>query len=322
MSQASPRTVPFGFDEYQYQSSGLRNEVPASNLANSWASSPSRTVAETPGKDPPLSAIVPPLFAQRSWGTAVPTPPHPTYQPHMGLPSAELSRLELNMHHHIDTAFASLTRLMINKQDQTVDQIVRRVEAVEAKVEKSVKLLKEVKEMVDVSRAGTSKALNDVHRLLEVQAAKADEIAEILRPAHSQRYGENGEADQILRPRPQRSQSVLVSPTHRAPSQAHKASNSDATTRGMMEAEGLDASERRVVGHAQGRVSSKDIIAGMHLPLHSPPDIRNHPALRGSHKATHKDSVGSPTRAGNGIEPFSAFSDFGGSRWYNEAFGG
>ena len=236
----------------------------------------------------------------------------------MGPPSAELSRLELNMHHHIDTAFGSLTRLMINKQDQTVDQIVRRIEAIEAKVEKSVKLLKEVKEMVDMSRAGTSKALNDVHGLLEAQAAKMDEIAEKLKPGHSLRYRDDGEADQVLRPRPQRSQSVLVSPTHGAPSQNHKASNSDATTRGMMETEGLNASEHRVVGHAQGRVFSKDIVAGMHLALHSPPDIRNHPALRGSHKGNHKDSVGSPTRAGNAID---SFYDFGGSRWYNEAFG-
>ena len=50
--------------------------------------------------------------------------------------------LELNIHHHIDACFGSLSRLITNKIDQCSDQLLRRIEDGEHKLERSLKSMK------------------------------------------------------------------------------------------------------------------------------------------------------------------------------------
>lgn len=50
--------------------------------------------------------------------------------------------LELNIHHHIDTCFGSLSRLITDKIDQCSDQLLRRIEDGEHRLERSLKSAK------------------------------------------------------------------------------------------------------------------------------------------------------------------------------------
>ena len=89
-------------------------------------------------------ASVPPLFSNGPVSNSVPPPP-PTYhdyQPTSRPLPPELRMLELNIHHHIDTCFGSLSRLITDKIDQCSDQLLRRIEDGEHKLERSLKSMK------------------------------------------------------------------------------------------------------------------------------------------------------------------------------------
>ena len=89
-------------------------------------------------------ASVSPLFSNGPFNNSVPPPP-PTcreYQPSSRPLPPELSMLELNIHHHIDTCFGSLSRLITDKIDQCSDQLLRRIEDGEHRLERSLKSAK------------------------------------------------------------------------------------------------------------------------------------------------------------------------------------
>ena len=91
-----------------------------------------------------FQAAVPPLFSNGHANNSVPPPP-PTFRdfiPGPGPVSAELNRVELNIHHHIDSCFASLSRLVTDKIDQSLDQVIRHLEDGEQKNEKQFKIVK------------------------------------------------------------------------------------------------------------------------------------------------------------------------------------
>lgn len=87
------------------------------------------------------SLIVAPLFAGQDRTNAVPAPPassHPDYQPLRPIP-ADLAQLELNIHHHINSGFGSLTKLFDDKTDRMLDQLVRRLKILENKFQMDIK---------------------------------------------------------------------------------------------------------------------------------------------------------------------------------------
>ena len=91
-----------------------------------------------------FQATVPPLFSNEPTNNSVPPPPHTyrDYQPASRPVPPELHMLELNIHHHIDSCFGSLSRLVTDKIDQCSDQLLRQVEDSERKSEKSLKVVK------------------------------------------------------------------------------------------------------------------------------------------------------------------------------------
>ena len=104
-------------------------------FSNSWA--PSHDQSH-------FHASVSPLFSNVPGNNSVPPPP-PTYreyQPTSRPLPPELSMLELNIHHHIDTCFGSLSRLITDKIDQCSDQLLRRIEDGEHRLERSLKSMK------------------------------------------------------------------------------------------------------------------------------------------------------------------------------------
>ena len=136
-SLGSRGTIPFTVNQDQYgQPSRLSAYPPSIMSTNSWAPQVQEPFP------PPNSATVPPLFSDTH--NPVPPPPHtyPDYQASVRQVSPDLARLELTLHHHLDSCFGSLSRLVTDKHDHTVDHLLRRLESHERKVEKSHKSLK------------------------------------------------------------------------------------------------------------------------------------------------------------------------------------
>ena len=109
-----------------------------SGSANSWASG-TRNNSFASGSAP-VSALLPPQWPNHQLSKSVPSPPHTRQDYQRPDPlSAGLSQLDMTIHHHIDTAFGSLSRLISDKNDRILDQVIRRLESIEAGLSKNSK---------------------------------------------------------------------------------------------------------------------------------------------------------------------------------------
>ncbi|KAL9100164.1 MAG: hypothetical protein Q9163_004429 [Psora crenata] len=112
---------------------------PASS--NSWASG-SRNNSFVSGSAP-ASALLPPRWPSHHLSNSVPSPPQTRQDYQRPDPlSAGLSQLDMTIHHHIDNAFGSLSRLVTDKHDRVLDQVIRRLEDVEDRLGKGFKQMK------------------------------------------------------------------------------------------------------------------------------------------------------------------------------------
>lgn len=91
----------------------------------------------------PLSALLPPSWPNHHSSNSVPSPPQNQhdYQRPGSMPAA-MARLELTLHHHIDSTAGSLSRLITDKHDRIMDQTIRRLENLEETVSKGFRNLK------------------------------------------------------------------------------------------------------------------------------------------------------------------------------------
>ena len=105
--------------------------------ANSWVSGNSFTSTNAP-----LSAVLPPSWPNYYNNNSVPSPPHNQLDYQRPGSVSALARLELTLHHHIDRTADSLSRLISNKNDEAMDQIIRRLENIEETVSKGFRNLK------------------------------------------------------------------------------------------------------------------------------------------------------------------------------------
>lgn len=79
----------------------------------------------------------------------VPPPPdsYPGFQRSVQIP-AGMEQMERNLHHHLDQCFGSLIRLVTDKSDKIVDQMMKHLENFEDKTDKALKGLKgEIREL-------------------------------------------------------------------------------------------------------------------------------------------------------------------------------
>lgn len=86
-----------------------------------------------------LSAAMPqPLFTGNH--NFVPPPSqHPDFQPSTGPPPPALAQFEVNMHHHMDSVFARLNRTVNDKHDRGMDEISKRFDAMEERLDRGLK---------------------------------------------------------------------------------------------------------------------------------------------------------------------------------------
>lgn len=117
------------------RSPGYQHPFPS---ANSWVSGNSFTSTNAP-----LSALLPPSWPNHHNSNSVPSPPHNQYDyQRPGSLSAAMARLELTLHHHIDSTAGSLSKLITDKHDKIMDQTIRRLETLEETVSKGFRNLK------------------------------------------------------------------------------------------------------------------------------------------------------------------------------------
>ena len=106
--------------------------------ANSWVSGNSFTTTNAP-----LSAVLPPRWPHHQKSNCVPSPPHTQHDyERPGSMSGAMARLELTLHHHIESSAGSLSRLITDKHDRIMDQAIRRLESLEDTVSKGFRNLK------------------------------------------------------------------------------------------------------------------------------------------------------------------------------------
>lgn len=91
----------------------------------------------------PLSALLPPSWPNHHTNNSVPSPPHNQHDyQRPGSMSATMARLELTLHHHIDSTARSLSNLVTEKHDKIMDQTIRRLESLEETVSKGFRNFK------------------------------------------------------------------------------------------------------------------------------------------------------------------------------------
>ena len=106
--------------------------------ADSWISGNSFTTTNAP-----LSALLPSSWPSHHISNSVPSPPHNQHDyQRPGSVSAAMARLELTLHHHIDSTAGSLSRLITDKHDKIMDQTIRRLENLEDTVNRGFRNLK------------------------------------------------------------------------------------------------------------------------------------------------------------------------------------
>ena len=140
------KTLKLHDGTFHGEASRFQDISPSTPFNNSWAPAHDQSHYHT---------SVPPLFSDGHVNNSVPPPP-PTYheyQPASRPLPPELGMFELNIHHHIDTCFGSLSRLITDKIDQCSDQLLRRIEDGEHRLERSLKSMK----------ADTKNIQNDTH---------------------------------------------------------------------------------------------------------------------------------------------------------------
>ncbi|KAG8531567.1 uncharacterized protein KY384_003197 [Bacidia gigantensis] len=124
-----------------HQGFGINNFRPYLGSANSWATS-SKEGSFTFDNGLP-SAILPPRWPDHHMTNAVPSPPH-TRQDYErpGSLAAGLSRMDMTIHHHLNTAFGSLSRQIEEKHDKVLDRVLGRLDSIEDDITKSFKTMK------------------------------------------------------------------------------------------------------------------------------------------------------------------------------------
>ncbi|KAL8991732.1 MAG: hypothetical protein Q9169_007702 [Polycauliona sp. 2 TL-2023] len=159
--------VPIVLQKYPGESSHGSGYTHSLRSQNSWAPGGNGN-SFAPNSGPSSAAETTPRFTSHVRNNSVPPPPssYPGFQP-PGLLPAGLAQMELNLHHHIESCFGSLMRLMTDNTDRTIDKLVRRAEESQESMEKGLKALKS--EMKDLR-----KEVNGMRRELS-SAFQADE---------------------------------------------------------------------------------------------------------------------------------------------------
>ena len=273
---------------------------------------------------------------------SVPSPPQNQYDfQRSGSVPAALAQIELTVHHHLDTAFASLSRLITDKHDRMVDQTIRRLENLEDATSKGLRAIKgEVKDLKkDVGSlrgdlkdavSGNDGAKELIKGLEEKLQALDKHIEE-----HARSYEGNPREQSASEPDYDRHQQAS---SHRRAESAHGAfgqgeqrqNYGSGVSRSSNSARQSGTSSR---GHRSNTVSShicngvsdersarREYFAELGAARGAVPDIRNHPAFAGTPQGQGLgNGQVAVTATPNG--PPLRNPSLGVGEWYQKAYG-
>ena len=310
--------------------------------ANSWAS---ESQTNSLGSNiPPLSALLPPRWPNHHSVNAVPSPPANQHEfQRAGSVSVALTQIELTVHHHIETAFCSLSRLITDKHDRMMDQTLHRLENLEDMVSKGFRAVKgEMKDakkdigklqgrLVDASKS-SDLIIGLVTRLegkLDAFQAQVEEHASEFKHTITAQSTMELELD-----RQQRSTSHRRTESeHGALGQGEQHQQYQSGASGSSNsARQSEISSRRNRSNTTGsqsagrmsdeRSTRRDIYAEVDAARGAVPDLRDHPAFAGTYKGQNQALRHSQTGLPNGLHslPFETPSLSDG-RWYQQAYG-
>ena len=306
--------------------------------ANSWASGNSFKA-----NNAPLSALLP-----RSWPNhqtnSVPSPPHNQHDyQRPGSMSAAMARLELTLHHHMDSTAGSLSRLITDKHDRIMDQTIRRLDHIEEVVSKGFRNFKN--ELKDIKRdigslkgelkdvVASSERSQGIFRRVEAKLEALEEgvkeysckcqlAATEPSPHMSDRERQKGAASHR---RTESAHGALGQGEHRQGYQsgASRSSNSARQSANSNRAHRSNTLKSQPSnGMSEEMDSRREYFAELGAARGPKPDLRDHPAFSGMHQAQSQiyshDQNGMPSTLNDlPYEPPSLSN----GRWYQQAYG-
>ena len=338
----SQLTVPDIFNSFKQNCTRFSECQHSLPSANSWASEPEIDCLETTNS--PLSALLPPRWPHHHSVNAVPSPPANQHDfQRVGSVSAALTKIELTVHHHIDTAFRSLSRLVNDKHDKMMDQTLHRLENLEDTVSKGLRMVKgEIKEFrrdfseiqghlsdlwkssdqdMDLIKKLDGK-MESMQILVEEHASKVERIIA------EQGSGESEVNRQQWTTLHRRSESAKDAVGHGEPRQQYLSGVSGSSS----SARQSETTSRRNRSNTTGSQSAgpisdekntrREFYAVLGVTRDAVPDLRDHPAFAGDQQRKSQAFQHSQTGLPNGLKGLPAedppLSD---GRWYQQAYG-
>ena len=310
--------------------------------ANSWAAEPRNSALAS--VNAPVSALLSPLWSHHYLSNSVPSPPRTRQDYQRPDPlSAGLSHLEMTVHHHIDSAFGSLSRLVTDKHDRVLDQVIRRLENLEDGLGKSFRQMKG-------DLRGVSTEICSVKTTIRSFSDGNEGIREAMRGLESKLTA----LEKSLNDNTRQCQQIITyqsakeeddrqmrSSTHRRTESAHGVLCTGQDCR--KQENGMDRTASRAClsntssrGHrsntlnsqTNGRVSDdrgarREYFAELVAARGPVPDIREHPAYAGVPQPQNQmyDQHGMPIGMGyTGHIPYGT-QQLGDGGWYHQAYG-
>lgn len=326
-----------------YQSThGFDNYLSSLPSANSWATdSRGNSIVSN---ERPLSALLPPRWPHHHTSNSVPSPPHTQndYQ-RSGPMSAGLAHLDLTLHHHIDTAFGALSRLITDKHDRTLDLTIRRIETIEDNLSKGFNRLKiEMKNtkgdikllrgaIDDVAKAdstlkemvqGLEGNLGGLERCIEEHACNCQQLLSGLSTS-------DPESDRQQRPisnrRTESANGALGYSDQRQqyPSGTSRSSNSTRQSGASVRRNRSNTQDGRSTKRASDERSMREFFAELGTAKGPVPDLRNHPAYaEGQERRSqvHGQDKSGTSRMLPVPLPYAP-QPLGDGGWYHQAYG-
>lgn len=251
---------------------------------------------------------------------------------------ADLAQLELNLHHHIDSGVSCLTRLLTDKTDRILDQLVRRLEALEEKVEKGTKDLeskvRDVRKECAILSQDNKALLKEFEKMknsmkgLDLKAdfmrGKIEESQCLDRCCQGKPPSGEPQNPDLQQAAPKRSPETKTAFESSGQNQQRKAPASDTTSHRTQGSTQGHRSSQTSSGRAE-RSSNEEILAQINRADRQPPDLRDHPAYTGGQSEhplifseTPSDDSGTAVTSTPPLFHTPSFRDGG---WYKQAYG-
>ena len=285
------------------------------------------------------------------FGQSVPAPPasFPGFQPAAG---PDLTHFGMTLHHHIETSFDRLSKLVVNKHDSLGDEIVKRCEHLEEKVHKTSRgisrpdmnhLQKEfdvMKHEITANAIAMTELKRMVDELTEKMTLVARQLGEVPNKHAATQAGTLGSG--IGSEEAEEKDTHLHTPTHRSTgfsrhrNQGRRHTNQPApinTTGTGQAVRGIYHGRRSIAGPNFAPRRGSDNISGSGEQYNSidqgysadmPLDLRGHPAFQHQAPLMYDNGTGPPM---DGTHPLVyhgpngnmyEMPSFGRSSWYNQ----